>query len=70
MESPRKSVYDTQKDWLDRKNQKILQMQMDNADQELQETEDYNFIPRINRNSSKKITVDFFERQNMYKSKK
>lgn len=69
-ESPRKSIYDTQKEWLDRRNEKILRMQMDNADRELMEGEEYNFIPKINRRSSSRIKMDFFERQQMYKKKK
>lgn len=69
-ESPKKSIYETQKEWLERRNEKVLQMQMDNADRELMDGENYSFVPKINKRSSKKIKMDFFERQEMYRKKK
>lgn len=59
----RKTPYDTQKEWLEKKNSKILQMRMSHADRELMEEEDYKFAPTINKKSASKIKLDFFQRQ-------
>lgn len=59
----RKTPYDTQKEWLEKKNSKILQMRVSYADRELMQEEDYKFAPTVNRKSTSKIKLDFFQRQ-------
>jgi hypothetical protein len=68
--SPERTLYDTQKEWLDRRDAKILERKMEIADRELMEGDGYTFAPRINRRSSQKIKMSFQDRQEMYKKKK
>lgn len=69
-QSPRKNIYESQKEWLEKRDLKILQMQKDSADKELMYGEEYSFVPHINKRSSSRIKMEFFDRQQMYKKNK
>lgn len=65
------SVYDSNKEWLERRNKKILKMQMDEVNSKFEDEQSKFFKPRINNSSKKRLRgSNFYERQRSYQKKK
>lgn len=69
-EEVKKSLYDSHMEWMDKRNRKVLKMQMSSVDKNFDDEEETYFKPKINKRSSSSVKLSFFERQEQYKKRK
>ena len=70
-ESNELSIYETNQNWLEKRNNKVLKMQIDSVDKKkFRQEEEAPFHPKINKKSRSCVKMGFFQRQEQYKRQK